>query len=75
MTEREKLFQEQCELVAQLNSPTSEIGDWKIAKYNEYILAGLEPPYDIKELNEKREANRIRIREISKLLENLDTEN
>jgi hypothetical protein len=36
--------------------------DYKIIKCYEYSLAGIELPYDIQELHEKREAIRERIR-------------
>ena len=70
MTEKERqlLEQEKCNLEQDLSSVASPIGDWKIAKYNEYILAGLDAPYDIKELNKEREKVRVRIREIEDLL-------
>ena len=42
----------------------SKIGDWKVAKYQEYILAGLEPPYDIVELHQKRQEARDKINEL-----------
>ncbi len=66
--ERAQLEQEKRNLEQDLSSVVSPIGDWKIAKYNEYILAGLEAPYDIKELNRQREAVRVRIREIDEIL-------
>lgn len=66
--ERAQLEQEKKNLEQDLSSVVSPIGDWKIAKYNEYILAGLEAPYDIKELNRQREAVRVRIREIDEIL-------
>lgn len=50
--------------MSRLTSGASEIGDWKVAKYQEYILAGLEPPYDIAELHAKRQAVRDRINEL-----------
>ena len=66
--ERVELEQEKRNLEQDLSSVVSPIGDWKIVKYNEYILAGLEAPYDIKELNKQREAVRVRIREIDEIL-------
>lgn len=59
-------------LTADLTASVSEIGDWKIAKYQEYVLKGLEPPYDIDELHTKRQAARDRINELRKLIEELD---
>lgn len=71
MTEKERLSleQEKCNLEQDLSSVASPIGDWKIAKYHEYIAAGLDAPYDIKDLNRQREAVRVRIREIENLLQ------
>ncbi len=56
-----KLLQELCVLQSQLTSHVSDIGDWKIAKCYEYILAGLDAPYDIAELHQKRQEVRDRI--------------
>ena len=53
--------QEICNLQCDLTSTASPIGDWKVAKYQEYVLAGMEPPYDIAELHAKRQAVRDRI--------------
>ena len=51
-----------------------EYGDWKIAKYYEYFLSGLEAPYNIKELHKKRQAMRDRINELEELINNFRTE-
>ena len=51
-----------------------EYGDWKISKYYEYILSGLDSPYDIAELHEKRQAMRDRINELEELINNFRTE-
>ena len=59
-----QIQQEIYNLMSQLTSGASDIGDWKIAKHQEYILAGLEPPYDIAELHAKRQAVRDRINEL-----------
>lgn len=59
-------------LTADLTSSVSEIGDWKISKYQEYVLKDLEPPYDIDELHTKRQAARDRINELRRLIEELD---
>lgn len=56
--------QEICNLTCDLTSAASDCGDWKIAKYNEYILAGLPAPYDIAEVHATREAKRERIRQL-----------
>ena len=51
-------------LISLLESPHSEIGDWKVAKYQEYMLSGMEAPYDIKDLHNKRQAVRDRINQL-----------
>ena len=43
--------------------------DWKVIKYQEYVDAGKPAPYDINELNRKRQAVRDRINEIQKELD------
>ena len=71
MNKREKLEQEIRDLTAELQSPVSEIGDWKIIKCNEYSMKGEPYPYNIDELHAKREATRARINEIQKQLESM----
>lgn len=66
--ERRKTEQQIINLKASLESRESDIGDWKIAKAQEYILAGIECPYDIAELHAKRQAVRD---EINRLREDL----
>jgi len=56
--EEMRKYQEECNLRSQLESSVSEIGDWKLVKYLEYIAAGLTPPYDIAEAYAKRQAIR-----------------
>jgi len=58
-------------LMSDLSSPASPIGDWKVAKAQEYALAGLPAPYDIAELHSRRQAVRDRINEIRAELEAL----
>ncbi len=58
-------------LMSELSSPASPIGDWKIAKCQEYSLAGLEAPYDITVLHAQRQAVRDRINELRTELEAL----
>ncbi len=58
-------------LMSELSSPASPIGDWKIAKAQEYALAGLEAPYDIAELHARRQTVRDRINELRTELEAL----
>lgn len=48
-------------LEADLSSVSSNIGDYKIIKCMEYQILGMEMPYDINELNEKRQAVRDQI--------------
>ena len=67
---RQELEQEIRNLQADLSSTASPIGDWKVAKAYEYQLAGLEAPYDVQELHEKRQAVRNRINKIQKELDN-----
>ena len=57
-----ELAQLKCDLGDRMG--VSAIGDWKIAKYQEYILAGLEAPYDIAELHTARQQARDRINEL-----------
>lgn len=66
-----ELQQEICNLTAELGSDASDIGDWKIIKCQEYILAGKEAPYDLEELNSKRDTVRKRINDIQKEIEEL----
>lgn len=58
-------------LMSSLTSSASDIGDWKIAKYQECVLAGTKPPYDIIELHTKRQAVRDRINALREELENV----
>lgn len=51
-------------LTSILSSTASEIGDWKIVKYQEYLLADIEPPYDIMELHQRRQAIRDEINQL-----------
>ena len=59
--ERAVKEQEILNLTSKLSSAFSSVGDWKVAKCYEYILAGLEAPYDIADLHTKRQAIRDRI--------------
>lgn len=58
-------------LMSDLSSPASPIGDWKVAKCQEYSLAGIELPYDIAELHSRRQAVRDRINAVKAELEAL----
>lgn len=66
--EREELEAELRVLRSQLEANTSEVGDWKIIKVLEYQLINKTIPYDIEELNKKRQIIRDRINEIEKML-------
>jgi len=70
LTDEERMLKEQeiLNLTADLSSSASPIGDWKIAKYQEYLLTGLEAPYDIDELHRQRQAARDRINELQQEL-------
>lgn len=66
--ERRKLEQQIINLKSSLESRESDIGDWKIAKAQEYILAGIECPYDIADLHAKRQAVRDEINRLREIL-------
>lgn len=66
---RAQMEQEICNLTSELTSPVSPIGDWKIAKYEEYKLVGEEAPYDINELHAARQVVRDKINELRKQLD------
>lgn len=68
---REELEQQIRNLTAELASTVSPIGDWKIAKNQEYLQAGLEAPYDINELHSQRQAIRDEINRIRQEIEDL----
>lgn len=51
-------------LKERLASSESEIGDWKIAKIQEYQLLGLQVPYSVEELHKKRQEVRNKINEL-----------
>lgn len=55
-----------------LSDSASPIGDWKIAKCYEYALMGLPAPYDMTELNAKRQAVRDEINELEEKLKKFD---
>lgn len=66
--ERRKIEQQIINLKADLESRESDVGDWKIAKAQEYALVGLESPYDIADLHAKRQAVRDEINRLRELL-------
>lgn len=75
-TREEKMMTLQTELsclMSELSSPASPIGDWKVAKIQEYALAGLDAPYDIADLHAKRQAVRDRINELQAELSELQS--
>ena len=61
-----------CDLIADLESTASDIGDWKIAKCMEYQAMGLEMPYDLNALYEARQAVRDEINQIQAELEAIE---
>lgn len=54
-----------------LSSNASDIGDWKIIKTQEYIIAGKPSPYNIDELNTARDKVRKEINDYTKEYEEL----
>ena len=72
--ERVELEAELRILRSQLESNTSDVGDWKIIKALEYQLIGKTIPYDIDQLNAERQIIRDRINEIELRLLEIETE-
>ena len=67
-----ELEAERADLISQLTSPYSAIGDWKLNKQEEAAMLGHEPPYteaQMQAYGAKRAAARARINEIDKELE------
>lgn len=56
----------------QLSDSSSPIGDWKITKCYEFSLIGLPAPYDMTELNTKRQTIRDEINELEEKLKKFD---
>lgn len=52
------------EILCDLSSYASPIGDWKIIKIQEARLMGQEDPYDLEDLVAKRQAARDRINDL-----------
>ena len=71
---REEIDMELRSLDGALCSSNSSCGDWKVTKCQEYVLAGLEAPYDVEELHAQRQAIRDRINELQQMLDNMDAE-
>ena len=72
--EREELEAELRVLRSQLESNTSDVGDWKIIKALEYQLTGRTITYDIDQLNAERQIIQDRINEIELRLLEIETE-
>lgn len=70
--ERAKIAQRICDLKSLLTSSASDIGDWKMCKCYEFSLLGLPTPYDVAELNQKRQAVRDEINDLQAELEAMD---
>lgn len=72
MDKRMEIEQQIRNLQSQLGSQASEIGDWKIAKCMECQALGLDMPYDLEELHQKRQEVRDQIGELEKELEEME---
>ena len=68
------LLKEMYQLMSDLSSDISQIGDWKVIKIYEARMHGKDDPYDFDELSAQRQAARVRINEIQEELEELDKE-
>lgn len=66
--QRESYEQEIRNLLSDLTSPVSPIGDWKLAKAQEYQIVKKELPYDMEDYHAKREAARERINILQAML-------
>ena len=67
-----ELNQEINNLTADLSSTASDIGDWKYIKSLEYQMAGKDIPYDLDDLDNKRQAIRDRINELREEIKRLE---
>ena len=66
---------ERADIVSQLTSPYSDIGDWKLAKQEEAILLKEAKPYtdaEMQEYGNARTAARVRINAIDEELKELE---
>ncbi len=70
--ERNALNAEMAQLMGNLSSNTSPIGDWKLARIQEARLMGAPDPYDLNDLVKQRQITRDRINEIKIELKRLD---
>lgn len=69
MDEMAKKQQRIYDLMSELYSSVSSIGDWKVIKIYEARMQGKEDPYDFDELIAKRQAVRDEINALQKELE------
>ena len=70
--ERNALNAEMAQLMGNLSSNASPIGDWKLARIQESRLRGAPDPYDLNDLVKQRQITRDRINEIEIELKRLD---
>ena len=70
--ERNALNAEMAQLMGNLSSNTSPIGEWKLARIQEARLMGAPDPYDLNDLVKQRQITRDRINEIEIELKRLD---
>lgn len=70
--ERNALNAEMAQLMGNLSSSASPIGDWKLARIQEARLMGAPDPYDLNTLVKDRQDTRDRINEIEIELKRLD---
>lgn len=62
-----------CAIIGAIGGAVSvALGGWKIAKCYEFSLMGLPAPYDMTELNAKRQAVRDEINELEEKLKKFD---
>jgi len=69
---RNALNAELAQLMGNLSSSSSSIGDWKVVKIYEARMHGKDDPYDFDELSAQRQAVRDRINQVQEELKNLD---
>ncbi len=68
-TERDAIESQIRTLTSKLDTPTSDIGDWKIIKIYEARLSGESDPYNYEELKAARQAVRDEINALQAQLE------
>ena len=69
---KEEMQQEIYNLIGQLSSTASDVGDWKVLKVYEARMEQKEDPYDFNELCAQRQAVRDRINELQEKIKELD---